>query len=365
MRIRALFVASVGIGCAADGSTPPDVPSSRLRVRPLPVERLARVENRVISGQLVPAGDVGSFAGVRISLRGAYAGVTHEFSGFADASGAFRFEAKLPTGPDDSLEFTVSVDADPRRFAPIYKRIASDDHTSYRRPLLIARAVTIPSGTYAGSTVLVSLEGAFTPICADSSSPSCLAYFGLWKEVPVLWPEDAFPIPTAFFRRPGSPEITAEDSAVFWTNVASLEAEFGRDLFRPVDISALGVVSPEGLPERGNAVSIDPAAAPALAGAWVEQGRLTLARTRASSLVWLRERYVMNHELVHVLGFGHTCSWESLMCGVSPARTSATRGDVAAFLLAYLIDTAVRTAAPTTTLADALRGERTLGTQGR
>jgi hypothetical protein len=53
------------------------------------------------------------------------------------------------------------------------------------------------------------------------------------------------------------------------------------------------------------------------------------------------------------------------MCGVSPARASATRSDVAAFLLGYLIDKAVRTETPTTTLADALRGERTLGAQRR
>jgi hypothetical protein len=74
---------------------------------------------------------------------------------------------------------------------------------------------------------------------------------------------------------------------------------------------------------------------------------------------------VMNHELVHVLGLGHTCAWESFMCGASPGRPSATRGDVGAFLLGYLIDRAMRAETPTTTLADALRGERTLGAQGR
>jgi hypothetical protein len=176
----------------------------------------------------------------------------------------------------------------------------------------------------------------------------------------VLWPEDVYPIPLAFFRRAGSPNITAEDSTIFWSNVAFLESEFGRDLFRPVDVSALGAVTPEGRPERGNAVSVDPAAAPALAGAVPLAGKLVSARTRAASTTWLRQRYVMNHELIHVLGFGHTCSWQSLMCGASPARTRATQGDVAAFLLSYLIDKAVRTEMPTTTLMDALAGERML-----
>ena len=40
------------------------------------------------------------------------------------------------------------------------------------------------------------------------------------------------------------------------------------------------------------------------------------------------------------------------MCGVSPGRTSATPSDVAAFVLAYLIDDAMRAEHPTTNLAD-------------
>jgi hypothetical protein len=310
----------------------------------------------VIAGRLVVAGDVGPLNRVRVTLRTQQ----REFSGLVNVSGAFRFDADL-SDAGDSLDLIVDVDADPRPFAPVYKRIASNDSIAYRRPLLIAKNVAIQSGTYAGSTVAVSLDDAFTPICADPSSAACLAFFGLWPDQPVLWPEAAFPIPVAFFRRGGSPEITAEDSTVFWQNVAGLEAEFGRDLFRPADIGALGAVTADGRPERGNAVSIDPAAAPALAGGFAQQGRLASARTRASTTVWLRQRYVMNHELVHVLGFGHTCSWESLMCGVSPGRQSATRADVAAFLLSYLIDKAVRTEMPTTTLSDALAGERALG----
>jgi hypothetical protein len=313
---------------------------------------------RSIEGRLVAAGDVGSLARVRVTLRTQHDGVAREFSGLADDGGTFRFNAELPAGTADSVDLIVSSDDALPPFAPIYKRVAASDSSAYRRPLLIARNVVIPSGTYAGSRVAVSLEDAFTPICADSTSASCLAYFGLWQTVPVLWPEDAYPIPMAFFRRAGATEITADDSAAFWANVAVLEAEFGRDLFRPVDVSALGAVTPAGLPERGNAVSLDPAAAPALAGAWVQNGRLVFARTRASTNQWLRQRYVMNHELIHVLGFGHTCSWESLMCGVSAGRQSATRGDIAGFVLAYLIDKAVRAEAPTTTLADALLGEK-------
>ena len=343
----ALYVGAV-IGCSDSALTSPDSSAGR-----------------VISGRLVAAGAVGPMTHVRVTVRTNHNGVGRTFSGVADAGGTFRFNAELPEGKSDSVDLIVTTDDAPSPFAPIYKRIAANDSTAYRRPLLIARSVAINSGTYAGSTVAVSLEDGFAPICANATSPSCLAYFGLWTDVPVLWPEDALPIPMAFFRRPGAPDITASDSAAFWANVASLEAEFGRDLFRPVDVSALGVVTTAGLPERGNAVSIDPAATPALAGAWVRDGRLVLARTRASNVQWLRQRYVMNHELLHVLGFGHTCAWESLMCGVSPGRHSATQGDVAAFMLAYLIDETVRAEAPTTTIADALRGERMASSQRR
>ena len=314
-------------------------------------------DRRVISGRLVTAGDVGSMTRVKVAVRSELDSRVQEFSGTANADGTFRFEAELPSGERDSVDFIVDVDEGPRPFAPIYKRIAASDSESYRRPLVIARNIVIAAGTHAGSTMPVTLVGAFAPICPDSISLSCRGFFGLWPEVPLLWADDAFPIPLAFFRRAGEPDITPDDSVVFWTNVASLEADFGRDLFRPADIGALGVVSPTGLPQRGTAVSIDRSVQPALGGAASENGRLVLGRARANNIAWLRQKAVMNHELIHVLGFGHTCTWESLMCGVELSRTTTPRGDVAAFLLAYLIDNAVRTQAPTTTILDAVRGE--------
>lgn len=318
---------------------------------------------RVISGRIVPAGDVGPMTGIRITLRSHEGGETREFSGLADASGAFRFDADFSVTKSEMLDFIVASDAGPQRFTPVYKRIAADDSNSYLRPLVIARTVVIPSGNYAGMAVQVSLDDAFTPICPNIASAACVAFFGFWSDVPLLWPEEDLPIELAIFRREGAPVITAQDSVVFWANVALLEAEFGRDLFRPVDVKDLGFVTTSGTPVRGITVAIDPAASPAFGGATPLNGRLVLGIARANNIEWFRLRYVMNHELVHALGFGHTCSWTSLMCGASAGRPSATSGDVAAFVLAYQIDKAIRNEMPTTTLADALAGERILASK--
>ena len=346
-RVGAVAAVLVLVACGSEVSPPAPTSTSPSPTSPSPTSPTSG-SARVISGRLVPAGDVGAMTRVRVTLRSG----ARDFSGLANSDGTFQFNADIPIATADSVDLIVDVDDGPRPFAPIHKRIASDDSASYRRPLLISSNVHIPSGTYAGSTVAITLDGAFAPICPDAASLSCRGFFDYWTDVPLLWPTEAFPIPLAFFRREGAPDITPEDSAIFWANVASLEGELARDLFRPVDIGALGLVTPSGVPERGVAVSIDAAASPALGGPAANNGRLVLARVRANNNVWLRQRAVMNHELIHVLGFGHTCAWDSLMCGVSLAKTSATRGDVAAFLLAYLIDDAVRTQAPTTTVRD-------------
>ncbi len=150
-RSAATVVVAVTLACGSDTAvTPTQQPA------------------RTITGRLVVADDVGPLNRVRITLRSDKAGV--QASGLADASGAFEFDANLPSQAGDSLDFTVAVDGDDPPFAPIYKRIAANDPSSYRRPLLIPRRVTIPSGTYAGTIVPVSLEDAFTPICADAAS---------------------------------------------------------------------------------------------------------------------------------------------------------------------------------------------------
>jgi hypothetical protein len=67
----------------------------------------------------------------------------------------------------------------------------------------------------------------------------------------------------------------------------------------------------------------------------------------------------MTHELLHALGFHHTCAWPTVMGGYGCASAAgATQSDAAAFTLANQIRRAIVANSPTTGLGDALRGEQ-------
>jgi hypothetical protein len=69
----------------------------------------------------------------------------------------------------------------------------------------------------------------------------------------------------------------------------------------------------------------------------------------------------MSHELLHDLGFHHTCAWSTVMGGYGCSSAAGiTMTDAAAFNLAYQARAAIVASHPTTTFGDALRGEQTI-----
>jgi hypothetical protein len=117
--------------------------------------------------------------------------------------------------------------------------------------------------------------------------------------------------------------VTPQDSAAFWAVAEQLERDMGADLFTPATFDRS---RPEGT------VSIEIGSQYAEGHTfvvWSQQGdaydgvvTLRHASTTLSSAV-------VTHELMHLLGFGHTSRWPTVMHPVTGTATRATPQDVA------------------------------------
>jgi len=313
-------------------------------------------------GQVVVAGDRPA-SGTGVTLR--TLGTPHRsYSGTVDAADSFRI--LLPVQPDP-LRLTADAATGARIFHPVRSEISAAEASQPLRPLLIPHEETLTAGSYAPAAIPLSLNDAFTSVCADKSDAQCNSFYpNAWLGLstgPALWPEPEFPLPVAF-NRPGSTDsISVDDSIAVWLSLRQLEADVGRTMFRPAELNSLPPPS-NGFTPHAILISVDST----LSGSWGyanwasdAAGNLVTAKVRIIDREALHFPNLLAHELLHTLGFHHTCAWASVMggygCRTEP-RASAT--DAAAFALAYEVLRAVRTEAPTTGLVDALEGERVL-----
>lgn len=181
-------------------------------------------------------------------------------------------------------------------------------------------AVTIESGTYAGSIVAIS-KGSATR--RGSRIWRVTSRDG--KRV-VGWNPSRFPIGVAF--RTGS-GITADDSAAFWRALGQMETDLGVTVFAPATVDA------DDDPDDVIVVGIRP-----MAGddgvtyvTWSANGSLYDARVFFSSTARLHEQSTVTHEMMHALGFGHTSDTGSIM-NASPSVQRLSARDVALVQLA-------------------------------
>jgi hypothetical protein len=214
---------------------------------------------------------------------------------------------------------------------------------------------------YPTAAIDVSLQNAFARVCSDDSNANCNSYFPqIWKSSVILWADADLPVPLAFNRATGA--VSASDSIALWSTIDQMQRELGRQLFVPTDFSLVAAPDANGFSRKAVLVSVD-ATLSGFSGYtnWIWDGALNMlaAKTRVQRGSFLADRSLMTHELLHALGFHHTCAWITVMGGYGcSSAPGATQADAAAFVLAYQIRRAILATSPTTTLGDALRGEQ-------
>lgn len=294
----------------------------------------------VIRGHVHAAGG-GSVSGLRASWRGDGAQDTDVATVGAD--GAFAIQLSTADAGGELL-----IDGDPPRgFHPFLFPFDVDELADVD-VVLVPRAWTIQSGIYAGQTVETHLD----PVMDDDASRMRYSYFFGQPEpfadptrylVELMsWPASRFPAQVAFDHRHGAAAFTAQDSADIWGVLDQMEAVFGLNLFEPIEadpgwwpdevdpydpVVIPGVIRLVFLPPSWGALPLgdeDPLVWEQDLGTWASDGRFTTFQldhqllSGGSLLVGALEplrladglipwQTVLMHEMLHVLGVGHTC----------------------------------------------------------
>jgi hypothetical protein len=289
----------------------------------------ARDDGPAVAGSVVAA-DGGSAAGVRVVLRdGAFAD-----SATVDSAGRYTIPLPREAGRDGVTLAVRETGPGAARYHPAEVRVAAKEVGEEQGFVLVPREWTVSAGAYVGQRVEISPRLAFAPVC-----DGCSAFLrrGAGTEAGVrTWPEAFFPLRVVFDREFSGAPITARDSVWFWRGAEALERDFGARLVRPAPFHESATVG-DRTPSDIIFVQIDPSlrvAGLGVAGAYgrdIVYGEVRLQR--GSLLSDTGGPDLVAHELLHALGFGHTCSWRSVMALESrcPARRSSrpTAHDVA------------------------------------
>jgi hypothetical protein len=278
----------------------------------------AQAQADVLRGRIVAA-DGGRADSLRAFVRWRAPGDTAVRVDSVDVDSAGRFAIPVPRDLADSLEMVVdAADRGRRAYHPALARIHRRETQAEQGFVLVPRTWTIAAGRYAGQGVQISPHRARTPVC-----PRCSVF---WVRVrpqgqePVRyqgWPLSRFPLRVGFDREHSVPAGAAPDSAAFWRAIEGIEDAFGTDLFRPVRYTeTLSRETDENGTDDVVLVVIDPTLP--VAGLTMVLGRPGMVEYAAVSLrrrAELQTEYgpeLVGHEMMHSLGFGHTCQWRSV-----------------------------------------------------
>lgn len=290
------------------------------------------VVRTLVTGRVIAAGG-GDVRGVRVLARAGELADSTE----ADSTGHFAVALAAPFVAD-SVELWVGA-GDSAAYHPARVRLGAAEASREQAIVLVPLRWRIRAGRFAGQEVDVRLARAFAPPCASCS--------GFYRALRVAgdsgrtglqgWPAERFPLRVAFDREWNGERVTAGDSAAFWREAGELEDALGADLFRPATY-ADAVPREEGGPDDAILVWFDPdmkgiggIGTAVSNGADIGYGDLRL--NRRALLEEASAPGLVSHELMHTLGFGHTCAWRSVVADVRRCpwlrAPAATEEDVA------------------------------------
>jgi hypothetical protein len=278
-----------------------------------------------------------------------------------DSTGVFSF--RVPRYPIGPLEVRIGEEGEETAFLPWLLRLRPADRSEGLAAVLVPRRYTIPEGSFRGKAVPIDVVGATTRACAR-----CAAFYravlgdtlpGRPPGIPT-WPDSVFPLHVAIDQEVG-PRLAPRDSVAFWRVADEVEAAFGRDLFEPTSLEY--ALDPDVADGRGVVlVSVNPSLPDAEGwGNSAAQGGDLLAAAvmmrRPSNFGGSAGRFLVAHELLHALGFGHTCSWRSVVAA-EPCRGRRadflTPEDVAHALVLWRVRAVERTLGISNTISATL-----------
>jgi hypothetical protein len=307
-------------------------------VEPAAAQEPLRVHGRVLSA------DGGAATGM---LARVWSGSN---AGSAPVDAAGRFAVEIALDHDDAPVDLAIHSADPSadHYHAAVLRLEGAERVGEASILLVPRRWTVRTGTHAGSEVQLSPVRAFQPAC-----PGCAAFYrrgstlgsGISGGGVPGWPADIFPLRVAFDRGRSEQAITPADSARFWEIAGRAQQIIGRELFRPARFLDTRPRNDEGPNDVVMVWAVPSIREPGRGTAGFYHDRILTAALWIRDTGWLTRpegRSLVMHELIHTLGFGHTCAWRSVMADnrICPRMRSAepTAEDVAYLELAFSLN---------------------------
>jgi len=238
--------------------------------------------------------------------------------------GVFAARVDMPL----ETEVEMTANAADSTYHDIRVRFGAQREMQNVKIALVPTAVTVDAGAFAGRRVAVDAAAAMR-------RPARSAPF--WRLVPLSgrgprkllgWREVDFPLHIAFDRARTAEPITAEDSTRFWAIARDLERDVGRALFAPANMSdtaRVNVVPVEVQPQESQAHTFV---------SWAQAGNATNGVMLFRRAALLRDPHVVTHELVHLLGFGHSTQWPTVSQPAGGTQPALTIEDVGYIQLA-------------------------------
>lgn len=337
--IVGLAVALTLVGCGGDG-TGPDLPEQ------IEVDLSGRVYT--VDGR------------APVSVMVAVTSQAGQTTVAVAADGTFRLRAQVA---GDTVDYVISGTGADSLYHPSLIRTTVDQVPTLRA-ILIPRRWTIDRGRYRGRTVEISPDAAFRAPCEDPNDINCDGFYPrVWITGTKAWRADALPIPVAFDRDRSTDPIGAADSAAYWEIVDQMNADFGTTLFRPAAYTDLQKTT-DGRALGAVLVRVDNSLSGF--GAWTNwwwnaDGEMWSGLIRLRHSGHFDNVGLMTHELLHTLGFKHSCSWPTVMGGYGCSSfPGLSPEDVAYAQLALAVNARQRETGAPHGLIAALQGERIL-----
>ena len=237
-----------------------------------------------------------------------------------------RFSARF----DFPVDEAVTLHATPSDTAYHDVAVCVDDERELQRLViaLVPKSFHIDAGTYTGQLVAIDARQAMTRVGATAPFWRLVPYSGNAPRKLLGWRESDLPLRIAFGRDRSNEPITVLDSVAFWSIAERMERDLGRALFVPADAAT-------DTTEPFIRVEIRPQAAEGHTFvAWTQSGDASQGILLFRRAATLRSAHVVTHELVHLLGFGHSNGWPTVAQPSGGIQSGLTPQDVAYIQLA-------------------------------
>jgi hypothetical protein len=239
-----------------------------------------------------------------------------------------QFRARIELAGSQSVDVNATPLTADHAYHDVHVRVQTARQLQQLDIALVPTSWRVDTGRYAGRDVSIDAARALRRI----------GNTGFWRMVPVSgtapkkllgWRESDLPLRLGFDRARSFGSITAEDSVRFWSIAAQMEQDLGARLFVPAEIA--------GDPGAGNlipvVVSVQSSEGHTFV-AWTQTGDANDGIVLFRSTATLRDAHVVTHELLHLLGFGHTSAWPTVATPDVGREARLTVEDVAYVQLA-------------------------------